>query len=198
MERLRGVFISETSSIQVVKTDYSRMSKRAFLATLSALAAGALISACADGKGTDDLGFVPEEELSEVSTNSEFANELFDLTNQARRENGILALTFDEVLTQVARQRSLDMATNDYFSHTSPEGVTAFTMLGSRNYSYRIVGENIARNNYPDDKTAGTAHEGFMNSQSHKANILNSGYKFLDIGHARSGDMNYFTQLFVG
>ena len=49
---------------------------------------------------------------------------VFQLTNEARRKNGLPALEPDATLTTMARNKSDDMAKRHYFSHTSPEGKT--------------------------------------------------------------------------
>src|SRR5439155_14234018 len=46
------------------------------------------------------------------------------LVNEARVENGCVALRVDDKLTAAATQHSDDMSERDYFSHTTPEGVS--------------------------------------------------------------------------
>jgi len=42
----------------------------------------------------------------------------------------------------------------------------------ARGLRYRLAGENLARNNYPDSRTVEAAYEGLMASPGHRANIL--------------------------
>ncbi len=125
--------------------------------------------------------------------------DMFEQHNQQRGAAGVAALQLDPTLELVARQRAEDMASKGYFSHTSPTGVTAFTLLDGRGYKYAIAGENIARNNYPDAQTVDTAMTGFMNSPGHRENILEPRYTRVGIAMAIGADgMKYFAVVFSG
>ena len=119
--------------------------------------------------------------------------------NAERAGAGVGALQLDATLVEVARHRAQDMAANDYFSHTAPNGETAFTLMAALGYAYTLAGENIARNNYPDSQTVAAAMDGFMNSPGHRKNILDSGFDAVGIGAATTADgMKYFAVVFVG
>jgi len=53
---------------------------------------------------------------------------------------------------------------NGYFDHYAPDGSSAFSELAARGLRYRLAGENLARNNYPDSRTVEAAYEGLMAS----------------------------------
>jgi uncharacterized protein YkwD len=123
---------------------------------------------------------------------------LYVLHNAFRAAQNLGALQLDPRLVAIARARSLDMATRAYFSHTAPTGETAFALLGQAGYVYSIAGENIARNNYPDVEAAGVAMDGFLNSLSHKENVMDGRFKNVGIGVATGPDgMKYFAVLFA-
>jgi uncharacterized protein YkwD len=112
---------------------------------------------------------------------------------------GVAPLQPDAHLFEIARRRAQDMAANDYFSHTSPTGETAFSLLGQTGYVYGIAGENIARNNHPDSQSVFVAMSGFMNSGDHRRNILEPRFNRVGIGvAARADGMKYFAVVFVG
>ena len=91
------------------------------------------------------------------------------------------------------------MAALGYFSHTSPSGATAFSLMAQYGYTYLIAGENIARNNYPDAQSVSTAMAGFMSSAGHRTNILDSRFTRVGIGAAIGTDgMKYFAVVFSG
>jgi len=91
------------------------------------------------------------------------------------------------------------MANIGYFSHTSPSGQTAFTLLDAYAVPHGWAGENLARNNYPDDQTVGVAIRDLMASSGHRANILNANYTSLGVAVAFDGTgMKYFTMIFIG
>jgi len=125
--------------------------------------------------------------------------QMFTLHNVERANAGLGQLRLDPVLEAIARQRAQDMAAKNYFSHTSPTGETAFSIMASYGYTYSIAGENIARNNYPDDQSVQTAMTGFMNSPSHRQNILDSRFVYVGVGMAFGPDgMKYFAVVFAG
>ena len=124
---------------------------------------------------------------------------MFAAHNRERANNGLPSLTADATLTQVARNRAQDMASNGYFAHTSPSGQTAFTLLGAAGYAYAIAGENLARNNYPDDQSVSVAVSGFMNSPSHRVNVLEPKFKSIGVGLALTpSGMKYYVVIFAG
>ena len=98
--------------------------------------------------------------------------QLLALTNQARSSAGRRTLAWDSALASIARWRSKDMIDRDYFSHDIPGRGKVFDVMTSRGYCYRIAGENIGWNNYPDDVATAEIQQMFMASASHRQNIL--------------------------
>jgi uncharacterized protein YkwD len=91
------------------------------------------------------------------------------------------------------------MASKGYFAHTSPTGQTAFTLLAAAGYGYKIAGENIARNNYPDSQAVSAAMTGFMNSPTHKENIMDARFTNIGVGVVLGSDgMKYYAVEFAG
>jgi uncharacterized protein YkwD len=126
-----------------------------------------------------------------------FEQAMFDSHNTMRSNAGLTGVTIDARLVEVARRRAQDMAAKNYFAHTSPTGETAFTILEEIGYAYKLAGENIARNNYPDPETVQVSMTGFMNSPSHRSNILEPAYRRVGIGFALGADgMKYFAVVF--
>lgn len=122
-------------------------------------------------------------------------------TNEARVENGLPALAYDNRLAEVARAHSQHMVALNFFDHLDPEGRTHQQRLDER-YP-RLVrgsGENIAR--YPvvvgsDQDLARRIVEGWMNSPGHRANILRPGFTAEGIGVAQDGSYLDATQVFA-
>ncbi len=91
------------------------------------------------------------------------------------------------------------MASLDYFAHTSPSGDTAFSLLDANRVPYGWAGENLARNNYPEDQTVDIAIRDLMASDGHRANILNTNFTHIGVAAAFDGaGMKYFTMIFIG
>jgi uncharacterized protein YkwD len=115
--------------------------------------------------------------------NSSSEAQLVRLTNQARASAGLKALKVDSRLTAIARSRSKDMIVRNYFSHTIlGTNYNVFHLLDKSGYCYRIAGENIGWNNYPDDVATNTVERQFMGSPGHRANILGKAWDVVGIG----------------
>jgi uncharacterized protein YkwD len=137
-----------------------------------------------------------------ASFSAESESQLIALTNQARAAAGLPALKKDSVLTDVARWRSEDMIVRDYFSHTIPptgDGVdSVFDELSRRGYCFKLAGENIGWNNYPDDVATAAIHEAFMTSSDHRANILGKSWDVIGVGAYKGpGGKKMWTVLFA-
>jgi uncharacterized protein YkwD len=126
------------------------------------------------------------------------ASQLLDAHNVHRAAAGLAPLVVDSTLGAVARERANDMASRNYFSHTSPSGETAFAIMDRYGMGNVLAAENIARNNYPDSQSAGTAITGFMNSPGHRRNILDPALTRVGIAVAHSGEMKYYAVVFAG
>ncbi|TYS18803.1 sporulation protein [Rossellomorea vietnamensis] len=125
-------------------------------------------------------------------TLSQFERQVVDLTNQERAKAGLPALTADAELSNVAREKSNDMQTKNYFSHTSPTYGSPFDMMNSFGIDYRAAGENIAMG----QRTPEEVVKAWMNSDGHRKNILSSNFTHIGVGHDANG--NYWTQMFIG
>ncbi len=130
---------------------------------------------------------------------------IFQLTNEARRKNGLPLLDQDETLAETARKHSDDMLRRGYFSHTSPDGKTVADRLREEEpAAFRTMsraGENIYMSyklDYSDPKTmARVIVDGWMTSAGHRANILNPDYTHLGVGVSAMGKEIMATQNFA-
>lgn len=118
--------------------------------------------------------------------------EMLSYINAARSEAGQAALKLDQALCAGAYQKSKDMAVNSYFSHTSPTYGSPFDMMKSLGITYRAAGENIAKNT-----NVKGAHDAFMNSSGHRANILSGNFGKVGLGFYQQGNYLYVTQWFT-
>ena len=91
------------------------------------------------------------------------------------------------------------MASLNYFAHTSPSGESAFSLLDDYRVPHGWAGENLARNNYPDDQTVDIAIRDLMASDGHRSIILNTNFTHIGVAVAFDGaGMKYFTMIFIG
>ncbi|MFC3041244.1 CAP domain-containing protein [Virgibacillus xinjiangensis] len=123
---------------------------------------------------------------------NQFEQEVVELTNQERAKQGLSPLKIDTELSKVAREKSRDMATSNYFAHNSPNYGSPFDMMKSFGIEYRTAGENIAKG----QRTPEEVVNGWMNSEGHRANILNADYTHIGVGYVEDG--NHWTQQFIG
>ena len=111
--------------------------------------------------------------------------ELLNLTNQKRAENGLSQLILSQQLSSAAGKKAEDMFAKNYWAHNSPNGTTPWVFIIDSGYSYVYAGENLARGFKESDDIV----DAWMASETHRANILSPRYK--DIGFAiKSGILN--------
>ncbi|MFA6135982.1 MAG: CAP domain-containing protein [Candidatus Paceibacterota bacterium] len=106
------------------------------------------------------------------------AEDLIQLTNEARINVGLSTLKENNLLTKAADAKVADMITKGYFAHTSPDNKTPFDFIRETGYNYYAAGENLAL----DFVSVQDVQNALMESSSHRANILNKLYT--DIGVA--------------
>lgn len=132
-----------------------------------------------------------EPDLNGVSA---IEREVVRLVNVERQKNGLSPLELDVELSNVARTKSKDMATNNYFSHTSPTYGSPFEMMKQFGINYSAAGENIAMG----QSTAASVVNAWMNSEGHRANILNANFTKIGVGYYKgSNGSPYWTQMFI-
>lgn len=122
----------------------------------------------------------------------------FDLINAQRIENGMKPLAWDEQVFHIARLHSERMAHENFFDHTSKDGLDAVGRARRAGIKgWNALGENIAYNQGFDDPSA-FAVERWMQSVKHRTNILRAEFTHAGLGVARAADGRvFFTQVFV-
>src|SRR3989344_5867574 len=103
---------------------------------------------------------------------------ILELTNKEREKKGLGKLTKNEALDQAAKLKAENMFAENYWAHFAPSGKTPWDFILGSGYRFTFAGENLAKNFYTSDEVV-TA---WMNSPTHRDNLLNSNYK--DIGIA--------------
>lgn len=122
------------------------------------------------------------------SYSSSAEKELIALTNQSRAAAGRKALKVSSTLTSIARWRSKDMIKRDYFSHSIPGVGKVFDVMDDKGYCYHLAGENIGWNNEAEDVATARIHALFMDSSSHRSNILGKSWDVIGIGAYQGTD----------
>lgn len=136
----------------------------------------------------EDENLTPDEDMSLDS----YAAAVADLVNAERARAGLKPLAIHTGAAKAADTRAREIQTS--FSHTRPDGSHFSTALTQAGVSYRSAGENIAYG----QRTPEAVMESWMNSQGHRANILNPDYTSIGVGHIQDGNgTHYWTQLFI-
>lgn len=137
---------------------------------------------------------------------AEFECRVLQLTNERRAAGANCGgqsfgpappLEMNPLVRTAARLHSLDMAEQNYFSHTSLDGRTFDQRMSATGFSGRSPwGENIAAG----QRTPEEVVDGWMRSVGHCRNIMDPSYRVIGIGYAeapRSTFRIYWTQNFA-
>lgn len=105
---------------------------------------------------------------------------LIDQTNEERLDNNLSELDLNPLLTASAQLKADDMADGAYFAHTSPTGLSPWYWFQQAGYKFNYAGENLAVN-FRDSSSVTKA---WMNSPTHRANIVGQNYEEVGIATA--------------
>lgn len=104
--------------------------------------------------------------------------QIIDITNVKRREQGLGILKLDAQLSSAAAAKAGDMFARDYWAHVSPIGTQPWFFISQAGYGYRYAGENLAR----DFNDSAAVVQAWVDSPSHRENLFNP--KYQDVGVA--------------
>lgn len=121
---------------------------------------------------------------------SQFPQQVLDLVNQERSKAGLSSLTMNSALSKMAMDKAQDMYNNNYFDHQSPTYGSPFDMMNAYGISYSTAGENIAKG----QRSPTEVMNSWMNSQGHRANILNGSFTQIGVAYY-NGE---WVQVFIG
>lgn len=180
-------------------TDMPKRAPRRIMARASALSGTALLAAAL-------LAWTPQPTTGWDQSAAEAT--LWQLTNGDRTNNGLPPLVKHNTLVSLARWRSKDMVDRDYFGHTVlGTNYQVYHWYDTNGLSWSSGGENIGYNSgFSDADSPVKINEGFMNSSTHRANILNSAWTHGGVGaYGKDGAMwggkvrniRMYTQLFM-
>lgn len=131
---------------------------------------------------------VSEEENAGFS----YAEQIVKLVNDKRTKAGLQALELDTEIASAALVRAKEITTS--FSHTRPDGRKFSTVLTDNGIRFNGAGENIAWG----QKSPEQVMDAWMNSEGHRANILNARFTKIGVGHYQdAAGRNYWVQLFT-
>lgn len=120
------------------------------------------------------------------------SREIIVETNKVRAANNLIPLKANSKLDVAALEKLNDMIAKDYFAHNNPEGLAPWFWIEKNDYEYTHAGENLALGFLRADETV-TA---WMNSPSHRANIMNTNYSEIGVA-ANKASINGVTGILV-
>lgn len=135
----------------------------------------------------------PETDTTVPDTSTlSYAEQVVKLVNAERAKVGLSALTMQTNITAAANVRAKEIKQS--FSHTRPNGSSFSSVLNEQGAAFRSSGENIAWG----QKTPEQVMQGWMNSNGHRANILNKNFNNIGVGYYQDEKgVNYWVQLFT-
>lgn len=123
----------------------------------------------------------------------ESEKKLLALLNLERAKRGLNQLREEVTMAFVARKHSEDMFKKNYFGHLDPNGNDPLYRISKTGLNFESLAENLS---YAPD--AQTAHEGLMDSDSHREAILSPKFSRVGIGVVDSGSYGkMITQFFA-
>ncbi len=117
-----------------------------------------------------------------------YAQQVFAATNANRTHNGVKALKASDCLKRAAVRQAKAMARQERIFHQD---------LGNmlRECKLSTAGENVAYG-YPNGRSL--VNDGWMNSDGHRANILNRSFRLIGIGARKGHDGRWYVSQVFG
>lgn len=111
------------------------------------------------------------------------------LTNAERADLDETPLRRNATLDEAARMKAEHMAKNEYFAHFAPDGTSPWYWFDKAGYKYAHAGENLAIH-FTDSSEVVQA---WMDSPTHRANIVSGKYTEIGVGTAKGMYEGYET-----
>lgn len=132
---------------------------------------------------TATAGPAPGGDGGSTSPSAAAEAQVLHLVNDERAQAGCRPLDADPALADLAGDYSAEMAEEDFFAHTTPDGLSPWDRAEAAGIT-GLGGENIARG----QQDAQAVMDAWMHSPGHRANILNCDFTELGVGvHFGSG-----------
>jgi uncharacterized protein YkwD len=113
------------------------------------------------------------------TASSAYLNEIANLINNARAQNGLAPLTVNPQLAAAAQGHSIDMACHGLISHSGSDGSSVHERIAAAGYSASLASEIIYGSGYPQ-----TAFDWWMSDPTHRNEILNPSVTDMGVGYA--------------
>ncbi|MBK8169630.1 MAG: hypothetical protein IPK60_04725 [Sandaracinaceae bacterium] len=118
--------------------------------------------------------------------------EMLARVNEMRSATGLRPLMRDPRLDRAALTQSEDMADHDMLAHVSPRSGDPAARVAAQGVAVTQLSENISVNT-----DVLTAHDAFVASEGHRANLLNGAFNRIGLAAAHGSRGVYVTQIFA-
>lgn len=141
---------------------------------------------------TAAVTLVPAQDAAAIPTSAYCMEpvevEMLGYINDFRVQNGLAALTASQTAGAAAEHHSLNMANQNFFSHTGQDGSTLTSRMREHGYTFNtFLGENLAAGN----ASALDTFVQWRDSPGHRANMLNANFSTIGIGRAFNSSSTY-------
>lgn len=130
--------------------------------------------------------------MADAVQESPYIRQIVNLVNEERTKAGLMPLEKSDGISLAAAVRAEELTSS--FSHTRPDGSAYRTVLEQNGITYRSCGENVAYGY----STPEAVMDAWMDSDGHRANILNDGYTNIGVGYFKDNrGLGYWAQIFT-
>ena len=190
-----GIENTSTSSSDDISTDVDESNNESTTNETSVDDSATTTDTDTDTSNVDYSLMTCEDNLSEVLA----------LINQLRVESqtcgdtsypAVAEVTWSSTLTLAASEHSNNMANYNFFDHTGLDGSTVGTRVTAQGYTWSRVSENIAGGQISAQEVV----DGWMSSEGHCINIMNSDVTEMGLACQVNSDSDYqryWTQVFA-
>lgn len=110
--------------------------------------------------------------------------------NIERSKEGLKPLKENKILDKTAELKACDMLSGNYFEHEDLKGQDSWHLFRENGYDYQYAGENLARNHGVFESM-----RLFMQSPTHRENIMMPEYKEVGVGTCGGYTVQHFGSL---
>lgn len=200
-ENLTYTFKSSDTSVVTVKA----YSGNNFSCEISAVGPGTATITATDSNGVEATITVTVTGTSTSNpgtstSGDEYADvkdEIIELTNEVRAENGVGALAKSDLLMEIAQQRAEESASMQKTDHGRPDGTSMYTIFAEYGLDFTEMqfGENLATST---DLDANLVVNALRASDGHLKTMIASNKTLIGVGVALGSDGRfYFSQIFT-
>ncbi len=132
-----------------------------------------------------------QAEKTTISVN--VLSDMVGIINKHRETANLEPLKISEILCEIARIRAKESSTK--WSHARPDGSNFSSLMNDTDIAWNVAGENLARHR---NATASDVTDAWIQSESHRANLLNPRFKKCGIAEHYDGEFRYISIVFIG